>query len=97
MPPAISGRDTFYQRLEISNVEFGQQPNVVYGFAAQHLILVNDGKATLSFSFNGEDLDGEIFRCDKSLSLAWKGHSKLWLKVSSVTPATQVRIWAWVE
>lgn len=97
MAHTISGRDHFYKRQVISNSEFTEQPTFAYGFNAQHLILVNDGKFPLIFSFNGEDVDGEVFRCDKMLSLAWKGHSKIWLKLENENTEDEIRIWAWVE
>ena len=92
------GRNHFYRRDVISNIDFGSTPTLKWNFTANHIILVNDSKVnTILFSFNGEDLDGEIFPKDKSLTLNWKLASRIWLKSSSSTPDLEFRLWVWIE
>jgi len=88
-------RGRFYKRESITNIAYAQVPTFSWSFGANHLIIVNDSNQNITFSFNGEDDDGELFPRDKSISLDWTEGSKLWIKTSAASP-TQVRVWAWV-
>lgn len=92
------GRNHFYFSDVISNTEFASVPTILWKCSTNHLIIVNDSRTNnILFSFNGQDLDGEIYPKDKSLTLNWKIASRIWLKSSSATPDTPYRIWTWVE
>ena len=98
------GRNHFYRRAgpgghvpALTNVDFPQTPTFMFGMTANHMIIVNDcSKRDILFSFDGIDIDGEIFPRDKSLTLNWKLASRIWLKTSAAAD-TLVRIWAWIE
>ena len=97
MVAIVQGRDHYYRRVTITNTSFLEQPTFRFGCHANHIILVNDTKnAILSFSFNGEDLDGEVFSKDKSVTLNWKITTKIWV-MTDVPAGNGVRIWAWVN
>ena len=96
MTHTAEGRNHFYERSTISNIEFASTPTWKWNFTANHLIIVNDSRENiLKFSFNGEDLDGEIFPKDKSLTLNWKLASRIWIATSA--PDLPYRIWTWIE
>jgi hypothetical protein len=102
---ATTGRNHFYRRAgpgghlpALTNTEFEQTPTFKFSMTANHLIIVNDSsKTNLLFSFDGVEVDGEVFPRDKSLTLNWKLASRIWLKADAATPETPIRIWAWVE
>ncbi len=89
-------RDHFYSKLTFTNLTFNKTPDFQLGFGANHLLIVNDSSQNdISFSFNGEDLDGELFK-NNSITFDWKQVNRIWFLTSSATPDTELRIWAWV-
>ncbi len=98
MVTIAEGRNHFYFSVDISNTKFASVATFLWKTSTNHLIIVNDSRTNnLLFSFNGDDLDGEVFPKDKSLTLNWKIASRIWLKANVDTPVTPVRIWTWVE
>lgn len=98
MVHVAEGRNHFYFSDTINLVDFASTPTIAWKCSTNHLIIVNDSRLnSIIFSFNGQDIDGEIFPKDKSLTLNWKISSKIWLASSSDTPDTPYRIWTWVE
>jgi len=92
------GRDNFYFKDVINNTDFATTPTYHWKTTTNHIILVNDAKVnSILFSFNGEDIDGELFPRDKSITMNWKKASRIWLKVSSGVTPTDFRLWAWID
>ena len=96
MSHLVEGRNHYYRSDIVSNIVFTTTPTLSW-FQTNHIIIVNDSRLnTLLFSFNGEDIDGEVFPKDKSLTLNWKAASKIWL-MSSDASDLPFRLWAWIE
>jgi len=50
---------------------------------------------TINFSFNGDDLHGEIFPTDDTLVLDELTWNKLFFKLDKITENVDIRVWAW--
>lgn len=91
--PVQGRRNFFYQRLNVTDLDFPDQEQLAFGFQATRVIIVNDGPASsLTFSFLRPNVDGELFADDGPLILDGVGVGKLWLKVDQ---PGDVRVWAW--
>jgi len=90
-------RDHFYREIIINNTTFARLANVVFDFQASTIIIINDeDKREISFSFNGSDLDGKLLKRER-ISMENKHQSKIWVKTDSATGSgTKIRIWAWI-
>lgn len=90
-------RDHFYKKQIINNLEFDDMPVIEFGFQASgSLMFINDSKNNISFSFNGEDLDGEVLSGER-LVLDRTQQSRIWMKTDKQEGSgNQIRIWAWL-
>lgn len=90
----MSDREHFYIEKNISNTEYSQDPTFKFGFTANHVIIINN-RGDILWSYNGEDLDGRLKRCDKSVTFDNTRISRIWFKTSN-GKSTRIVVWAWV-
>lgn len=89
-------RDHFYHEGLIDNEAFGEKPTCDWCFQSKAMIIQNDSRQTISYSFNGRDVDGTIKPSDKWVALDKKTEGKIWLKTSKAVPAkSAVRLTVW--
>lgn len=86
----------FFTEKEVSVTDFTDEPDIKFGFQATHVIITNDTKNILFFSFLKPDLDGKLYEKDGPLALDGLAEGRMWLKAEANKP-TKVRIWAWVR
>lgn len=88
-----------YVELTISNEVYDVEPNInLDGWTANHLIIANDSRNPLSFSFNRKFEHGKILPKDGSISLDFKRFTQIFFKTSlDTTPSTKLRFFAWAE
>ena len=70
---------------------------VDFGFECDHILMVQDGTGTITFSWDGTtgSNDGEFDQGDKWIQFDGLKKSKVFVKSS--IPGDLVRIWAWKE
>lgn len=100
---AYAKNNFFYKRFAVEIEEYEALPQVTFdelGFTPTRLIISrvnlkqNDPQDVI-FSFNGDDLHGEIFETDDTLvfdELTW---NNIFMKLGAVGDPAEIRIWAW--
>lgn len=89
-------RRFFFEELEITSPNFSEKENVNFGFEATRIIISNDTKNKVEFSFlkDGNQLDGILYEKDGPISFEGCGEGRAWFRCVTGKP-TKVRIWAW--
>lgn len=87
----------FYKRIDLGLVDFPDKAQIEIPFTAKRIIIANDSEATdVAFSFDGKEIDGELFKRDAPIAFDALEANKIWLKTLSPTDAIpRVRVWAW--
>ena len=86
----------YFIEKEVTVGAFTDAPDIKFGFQATHVIITNDTKNTLFFSFLKPDLDGILYEKDGPLALDGLAEGRMWLRAEAGKP-TKVRIWAWAR
>ena len=89
-------RDHYYERITVTALEFTDSPDVKLSFTILNggMMIMNDSDEIISFSFNGEDIDGEIEPNDKWWAMDRLKQSRIWFKTT--TPGSKIRLVAWI-
>lgn len=93
-------RNRLYARFNLAQIGlFSSKAQVEIPFTATHIIIANDSKKNdMTFSFNGRDIDGELFLKETPITFDGCANNKIWF-FRNGTPAetidSGIRIWAW--
>ena len=95
------GRDfNYYNKFDVSNTSYSDQPDTVITFQTQSVFFMNEGTGVVEYSFNGNTTHGELDSTKDSKTLIFNERviSKIWLRVKtgSTGPIT-IRIDAWAK
>lgn len=90
-------RRFFFEELTVNVTAFPEQPQMKFGFQATHVIVTNDSKHSLDFSFLKPNLDGRLYEKDGPLALDGLSEGRMWFKVEDATKPVKFRVWAWVR
>ena len=92
------GTRTFhYERQDIVVLNFPSDAQFKFPFLATRVMIAArnlKAQEIISFSYNGVDLDGEIFPDDTPIAFDGLQQGKLWFK-SNLQQNAQIRMWAW--
>ena len=93
-------RNRLYQKFNLEEIgSFPSRAQVEIPFTATHIIITNDSKKTnVTFSFNGVDIDGELFKKETPITFDGCANNKIWFfrdGISADTIKSQIRVWAW--
>ena len=102
-----NGKDwNFYERLSVVATTFGgdstdgYQPDMFITFTTQGVMLTNEGTGVVEYSFNGNNLHGELDSTKVTNALTFDNRvvSKIWFRLKSGTagPVT-VSVAAWAR
>jgi len=73
-----------YHPLTIANTEFADAPTLSFDSPCSALQIINDSYGdTVSWSFNGHDVDGELRWDDEGAEITDTGMSRIWFKTSN--------------
>ena len=92
------GRDfNFFQRANVSNADFHENPDMVITFSTTGLLFLNEGIGVVEFSFNGNTVHGSLNSADPSKGISYdnRGVSTIWFRRVSGDPSITVRVEAW--
>lgn len=91
---ATAKRNFFYKRLPINVSVYSSKAQFIFPFTATHVVIYNrSASSDILFSFNGFNLDGELFAKDGPLTMDGIALNRLWFKSPSGGP--DVQVWAW--
>lgn len=88
----------YFKKVLVSNNSFPDEPQVDFGFNSQGFSLLNKGSAIIEYSFNGNDLHGELDPNDASAGITFdtRIESKIWFRLGNGESGNHiVRIEAW--
>ncbi|HHE40905.1 MAG TPA: hypothetical protein ENL10_05330 [Candidatus Cloacimonetes bacterium] len=92
---ANSRRNFFFKELTIGSDTFPNKPHVNFGFEATRIIIVNDNnKHELHFSFLEDTLDGVLKPTDAPIVFDQLTEGRIWFKQPD-NKDVKVRVWAW--
>ncbi len=77
----------YFSRTTISSASFPavSAPSISFGFQASSFSLINEGTGTISYSFDGTTVHGDLVAGTPSAAMVFKdrGANMIWLKLSS--------------
>lgn len=92
--PAITwGEDfNYFQKITVSNSNFNTNSDMLIPFMTQTVTFFLEGTGTLSYSFNGNTVHGDMTNGQSSATLTFENRviSKIWFKGTGT-----VRVEAW--
>ena len=103
------GKDfNYYKKITVTSTDFGsdsvsgEQPDVVFGFTVQSLMLLNEGAGgsgnnVIEYSFNGNTVHGELDPDlpSRALSFDNRSVSMIWFRIKSGSTSSVIRVDAW--
>lgn len=93
----MSNKFNYFDIVTVDDTDFPLDPQVDFGFNSQGFILLNRGDATVEYSFDGENVHGDLNPSDASVGAAFdhRAECKIFFRAAS-TPQT-VRVEAWAQ
>lgn len=86
--------DPYFSRGDIVSTEFGQTPTEEWDYQSAGMIIWNDSRQEIQWSFNGKDIAGVLLKTERFIALDKFSQSKIWIKKTTAAPA-KYRIMAW--
>ena len=92
----MSTRPIFYKKFGgFTKTSFSNEADIKFPFTPTRLIIVNDdNKRAVEFSFSRPDLDGELLPEDGPIIFDHINIDRLWLRLDA-SGSINIRIWAW--
>lgn len=86
----------YFKKVTITNTAFTTSPDANFGFNASGLSLLNRGSIVVEYSFDGENVHGDLNPSDPSVGVTFdqRAENKVWLRLA-IAGSAEVRIEAW--
>lgn len=88
----------FFQKVTVTSDEFSELADVVFNFKYQNsFTLSNEGSTAVEYSFNGNDVAGDMTpgKASEALSFDNRKVSKIWFRLVTPGGSNVVRVEAW--
>jgi len=92
----MSSKYNYFDVVSVADTNFPAEPQVNFGFNSQGFILLNRGSATVEYSFDGENVHGDLNPTDATVGVAFDGRveCKIFFRAASTPQTVRVEAWA---
>lgn len=91
----MAHKNNYFSVVSVDGYDFPTTPQVSYNFSSQGLAFLNRGSYTIEYSFDGQNVHGDLNPNDASAGIIFDGRdvSKIWFRASGGFGSVRVEAW----